>query len=67
MKILPAKKLRAKSNPYDIVLTSVRRRFNAMDVVWMSKRCRVVTGIVLKKNEEFAEKVIFDTDYQKNK
>ena len=29
----------------NVVLTSIRRRFNAMDVVWMSKRCRVLTGI----------------------
>ena len=28
----------------DVVLTSVRRRFSVMDVVWMSKRCRVLTG-----------------------
>ena len=27
-----------------VVLASVRRRFNVMDVVWMSKRCRVLTG-----------------------
>ena len=30
---------------HDVVLTSVRRRFNVMNVVWMSKRCRVLTGI----------------------
>ena len=30
---------------HDVVLTSVRRRFNVMDVVWTSKRCRVLTGI----------------------
>ena len=29
---------------HDVVLTCVRRRFNVMDVVWMSKRCRVLTG-----------------------
>ena len=29
---------------HDVVLTSVRRRFNVMNVVWMSKRCRVLTG-----------------------
>ena len=29
---------------YDVVLTSVRRRFNVMDVVWRSKRRRVLTG-----------------------
>ena len=33
---------------HDVVLTSVRRRSNVMDVVWMSKRCRVLTGNVLK-------------------
>ena len=26
---------------HDVVLTSMRRRFNVMDVVWMSKRRRV--------------------------
>ena len=30
---------------HDVVLTSVRRRFNVMDVVWVSKRCRVLTGL----------------------
>ena len=29
----------------DVVLTSMRRRFNVMDVVWTSKRRRVLTGI----------------------
>ena len=29
----------------DVVLASVRRRFNVMDVVWMSKRRRVPTGL----------------------
>ena len=29
---------------HDVVLTSVRRRFNVMDVVWTSKRRRVRTG-----------------------
>ena len=28
---------------HDVVLTSVRRRFNVMDVVWTSKRRRVFT------------------------
>ena len=32
----------------DVVLASVRRRFNVMDVVWMSKRCRVLTGMEQK-------------------
>ena len=32
----------------DVVLTSVQRRFNVMDVVWMSKRCRVLTGREIK-------------------
>ena len=32
---------------HDVVLTSVRGRFNVMDVVWMSKRCRVLIGITL--------------------
>ena len=32
---------------HDIVLTSVRRRFNVMDVVWTSKRRRVLTGLGL--------------------
>ena len=27
---------------HDVVRTSVRSRFNVMDVVWMSKRCRVL-------------------------
>ena len=31
---------------HDIVLTSMRRRFNVMDVVWTSKRRRVLTGVV---------------------
>ena len=31
---------------HDVVLTSVRCRFNVMDVAWMSKRCRVLTGIL---------------------
>ena len=31
---------------HGVVLTSVRRRFNVMDVVWMSKGCRVLTGIL---------------------
>ena len=31
---------------HDIVLTSIRRRFNVMDVVWTSKRRRVLTGVV---------------------
>ena len=30
---------------HDVVLTSVRRRFNVMDVVWMSKGCRVLTEL----------------------
>ena len=30
---------------HDVVLTSVRRRFDVTDVVWTSKRCRVLTGI----------------------
>ena len=33
---------------HNVVLTSVRRRFNVMDVIWMSKRCRVLTGLVPK-------------------
>ena len=32
---------------HDVILTSLRRRFNVMDVVWMSKRCRVLTGIFI--------------------
>ena len=32
---------------HDVVLTFVRRRFNVMDVVWMSKRRRVLTGYAL--------------------
>ena len=32
---------------HDVVLTSAQRRFSVMDVVWMSKRCRVLTGIGL--------------------
>ena len=31
---------------HDVVLTSMRRRFNVMDVVWTSKRRRVLTGVV---------------------
>ena len=30
----------------DVVLTSIRRRFNVMDVVWTSKRRRVLTGLL---------------------
>ena len=30
---------------HDVVLTSVRRRFNVMDAVWTSKQRRVLTGI----------------------
>ena len=33
---------------HDVVLTSVRRRFNVMDVVWMSKRYRVLTESLSK-------------------
>ena len=29
---------------HDVVLTSMRRRFNVMDVVWTSKRRCVLTG-----------------------
>ena len=29
---------------HDVVLKSVRRRFDVMDVVWTSKRRRVLTG-----------------------
>ena len=29
---------------HDVVLTSVRRRFNVMDFVWTLKRRRVLTG-----------------------
>ena len=32
---------------HDVVLTSVRSRFNVMDVVWTSKRRRVLTGVEL--------------------
>ena len=35
---------------HDVVLTSMQRRFNVMDVVWTSKRRRVLTGILLLKN-----------------
>ena len=35
---------------HDVVLTSMQRRFNVMDVVWTSKRSRVLTGILLLKN-----------------
>ena len=35
----------ASQYAYDVVLTSVRRRFNVMDVVWTSKRRSVLTGI----------------------
>ena len=31
---------------HNVVLTSIRRRFNVMDVEWMSKRRRVLTGIL---------------------
>ena len=34
---------------HDVVLTSVRRRFNVLDVLWMSKRCRVLTGMSFSK------------------
>ena len=36
--------IKMTQNAHDVVLTSVRRRFNVMNVVWMSKRCRVLTG-----------------------
>ena len=29
---------------HNVVLTSIRRRFNVMDVVWTSKRRRLLTG-----------------------
>ena len=38
---------------HDVVLTSVRRRFNVMDVVWMSKRCRLLTGDLPLKSPLF--------------
>ena len=38
---------------HDVVLTSVRRPFNVMDVVWLSKRCRVLTGLLYKKITPF--------------
>ena len=31
---------------HNVVLTSVRRRVNVMDVVWTSKRRRVLTGLL---------------------
>ena len=34
---------------HDVVLTSVRRRSNVMDVVWTSKRRRVLTGMLLSQ------------------
>ena len=37
---------------HDVVLTSVRRRFKVMDVIWMSKRCRVLTGIALQNGRK---------------
>ena len=33
---------------HDAILTSERRRFNVMDVVWMSKRCRVLAGSLVQ-------------------
>ena len=30
---------------HNVVLTTIRRRFNVMDVVWTSKRRRVLTGM----------------------
>ena len=33
---------------HDVVLASLRCRFNVMDIVWTSKRSRVLTGIVLE-------------------
>ena len=35
----------ASQYAHDVVLTSIRRCFNVMDVVWTSKRRRVLTGI----------------------
>ena len=35
---------------HDVVLTSMRRRFNVMDVVWTSKRRHVLTGIQVLGN-----------------
>ena len=36
---------------HDVVLTSIRRRFNVMDVVWTSKRRLVLTG---KRKEDIS-------------
>ena len=36
---------------HDVVLTFIRRRFNVMDVVWRSKRRRMLTGLKLISDE----------------
>ena len=35
---------------HGVVLTSIQRRFNAMDVAWTSKRRRVLTGTKVNDN-----------------
>ena len=50
---------------YNVVLTSVRRRFNVMDVVWILKRCRVLTGCFfmdIKKRIQFNILGVFKRD-----
>ena len=36
---------------HDVVLTSMRRRFNVMDVVWTSKRRRVFTDKTIRLDQ----------------
>ena len=44
-RLQPLEVLLISQYAHDVVLTSVRRRFNVMDVVWTSKRRRVLTGL----------------------
>ena len=45
----PTKVIVLAQYAHDVVLTSIRRRFNVMDFVWTSKRRRMFTGRELLK------------------
>ena len=45
----PTKVIVLAQYAHDVVLTSIRRRFNVMDFVWTSKRRRMFTGKELLK------------------
>ena len=58
----------------DVVLTSVRRRFNVMDVVWTSKGRRVLTGlkrsiVIFFQSNKLSKRLnlINGTQHRKNK